>query len=122
MLKDNLYIIKNITTENNIVEASVELNDEHEIFKGHFPTQPVLPGACMLQMIKEITATSLNKKIHLIKASEIKFLLLIIPDKTELLQFLIQYNFITESTININAKIMKDEAVCCKMKASFQIK
>ena len=121
MLKDDLYIIKNIITENNSIEANIELNDQHEIFKGHFPSQPVLPGACMLQMIKELTATSFNKKLQLIKATEIKFLSLIIPDRSRLLQFLIQYNFINESTLNVNAKIMKDDVVCCKMKASFAI-
>jgi 3-hydroxyacyl-[acyl-carrier-protein] dehydratase len=122
MLKENLYIIKNITDANNTIEASTELNDQHEIFKGHFPSQPVLPGACMLQMMREIIQTSLNQKLQLVKANEIKFLLLIIPDKTKLLQFSIQYKFTEESTINVTAKIMEDDAICCKMKASFQIK
>lgn len=121
MLKDDLYIIKNIITENNSIEASIELNDQHEIFKGHFPSQPVLPGACMLQMIKELTATSFNKKLQLIKATEIKFLSLILPDKTKLLQFSIQHSFINESTLNVTAKIIKEDVVCCKMKASFAI-
>mgnify|MGYP001545486450 CR=1 FL=1 len=119
MLKDDLYIIKNISSEKNIIEAIIELNEEHEIFKGHFPDQPVLPGACMLQMIKEISATSLNKKLQLIKANEIKFLSMIQP-AAEALHFSIQYKFTENASLNISAKILLKDVVCCKMKGLFK--
>ena len=54
MLKDSLYRILNISGENNAIEAIIELDEHHDIFKGHFPGQPVLPGVCMLQITKEI--------------------------------------------------------------------
>ena len=33
--------------------VQVMLNPQHPIYNGHFPQQPVVPGVCMLQMIKE---------------------------------------------------------------------
>ena len=32
--------------------VQVMLNPQHAIYNGHFPQQPVVPGVCMLQMIK----------------------------------------------------------------------
>lgn len=121
MLKDSLYIINTISIDKNLIEANVRLIETHEIFKGHFPNQPVLPGACMLQMIKEILETSLNTKLQLIKANGIKFLSVIQPSK-DVLQFSVQYKFVENSAINVSAKIIVKEIVCCKMKASFKIK
>jgi 3-hydroxymyristoyl/3-hydroxydecanoyl-(acyl carrier protein) dehydratase len=36
------------------VQATIRLNPDHAIFAGHFPGQPVVPGVCMLQIIKEL--------------------------------------------------------------------
>ena len=33
--------------------VQVMLNPQHVIYNGHFPQQPVVPGVCMLQIIKE---------------------------------------------------------------------
>ena len=33
----------------------ITLNPAHPIFAGHFPGNPITPGVCMLQIIKELT-------------------------------------------------------------------
>jgi 3-hydroxyacyl-[acyl-carrier-protein] dehydratase len=119
MLKDSLYFIKENTSKNNAVEAVVILDMEHAIFKGHFPGNPVLPGACMLQMVKELLETSLHLHLQLLKADEIKFLAIIQPNAEELL-FSIQYNYIEKTVLKITAKITKNNIVCFKMKGSFK--
>jgi 3-hydroxyacyl-[acyl-carrier-protein] dehydratase len=120
MLNNPLYTIKQITADENAVEALVELNAQHEIFKAHFPSQPVLPGACILQMMKDILQTSLNKILRLSKADEIKFLSMIQPTG-EVLIFSTQYSFIRNSIIKVHAKILKADIVCCKLKALYII-
>ena len=34
--------------------VQVMLNPQHAIYSGHFPQQPVVPGVCMLQIIKRV--------------------------------------------------------------------
>jgi 3-hydroxyacyl-[acyl-carrier-protein] dehydratase len=119
MLKDSLYFIKQTDKSNDSVDVMVELNAAHEIFKGHFPSQPVLPGACMLQMIKEILETSFDIKFQLSKADDIKFLQMIQPLNNTVLLFSIQYDLTENSALNITAKILKGDVICCKMKALF---
>ncbi len=120
MLKNNLYIIKNISGTESSLEALIELNEQHTIFEGHFPGQPVLPGACMLQMVKELLETFFEKPLQLVKADDIRFSAMVDPTINKELTFSIQYKLAETQSININAKIAKqDEAVCCKIKASF---
>lgn len=122
MLKDDLYIIQQTHEENNSINANVELNKLHEIFKGHFPGQPVLPGVCMLQMTREILETFFKCNLQLVKADDIRFTAMVDPAKNKELNFLIQYDRVEMQLIKINAKILKkDEDVCCKIKATFII-
>lgn len=118
MLKDDLYFVQNVIAENNSVKATIILNDNHSIFEGHFPSQPVLPGVCMMQMTREILEIVLEKKIQLLNASDIRFTVMIIPEKNMELIFAVEYK-IENNTINISAKILKDDVVCFKMKAKF---
>lgn len=121
MLKDSLYFINNNVAENNSIETIVSLDADHAIFKGHFPGNPVLPGACMLQMVKELLETSLQIQLQLIKADEIKFLAVIQPTQEEL-QFSIQHQYTEDAALKVNAKITKNNTLCFKMRGSFKEK
>jgi 3-hydroxyacyl-[acyl-carrier-protein] dehydratase len=121
MLKGNLYIIKNISEADSTIEAIVELDEQHKIFEGHFPGHPVLPGACMLQMVKELLETFFQKPLRLVKADDIRFSAMVDPTANKELTFSIQYHLMETQSINVNAKILKqDNTVCCKIKASFK--
>lgn len=121
MLKNTLYIIKNISGTDSSLEAIIELNEQHTIFEGHFPGQPVLPGACMLQMTRELLETFLEKQLQLVKADDIRFSAMVDPTVNKELIFSIQYNLTEIQLINVNTKIVKqDDTVCCKIKGSFR--
>ena len=45
--------------------VSITINSGHQIFEGHFPGQPVTPGVCMMQIIKELGEKWSNKKLML---------------------------------------------------------
>ena len=121
MLKDSLYTIQNIAEEHNIIEAAIELDHHHDIFKGHFPNQPVLPGVCMLQMVKEILEFFFNYKVQLLIADDIRFLAMVDPALNNELKFVIQYDIPEAGSITVNAKIIKkDNVVCCKIKGVFK--
>ena len=121
MLKNDLYIIQKISGTDTIIETVVELNAQHKIFVGHFPGHPVLPGACMLQMVKELLETFFQKPLRLVKADDIRFSAMVDPTANKELTFSIQYHLMETQSINVNAKILKqDNTVCCKIKASFK--
>lgn len=81
MLIKNLYTIQDFKTEALDIKASILIHKENDIFKGHFPNNPVMPGVCMIQIIKELSEKALNCKLFMQKASNIKFMALINPEE-----------------------------------------
>ena len=119
MLKDALYKIISIAHEENTIEAILEINKNNEIFTGHFPGQPVFPGVCTLQILKEVLESSLNKTIRLIRADQIKFLALIEPGKSNILQFKLSYKLTDNNNIAVHANLTAKNEVCFKFKGLF---
>jgi len=80
MLIPSLYTINHTEQldENNF-NVQIELNPSHAIFEGHFPNNPITPGVCMIQIIKEITEDLVQEKLQLEKVSNVKFVAKINP-------------------------------------------
>ncbi|HJD85987.1 3-hydroxyacyl-ACP dehydratase [Empedobacter stercoris] len=80
MLIPNLYTIKNSEKIDDVnFKVQIELNPNHEVFEGHFPNNPITPGVCMMQIIKEITEGFVAKNLFLSKVSNVKFMATINP-------------------------------------------
>lgn len=80
MLIKNLYKILSIEREGDKVNTTIFIYKEHEVFKGHFPNDPVMPGVCMIQIIKEITEQVVDKKLFMAQSNNIKFKAIINPE------------------------------------------
>ena len=61
MLIEGLYSTETFDKNEEGISAQIKLNPKHEIFKGHFPGKPIMPGVCMIQIIKELTERSLGR-------------------------------------------------------------
>ena len=120
MLENELYRIINMETENGSVKAELEINGNNRIFEGHFPGQPVTPGVCMMQMVKEITEKTVGAPTQLIRADEMKFLSIIDPQKNNRILAEIKYA-VEEDKINVTASLSKDSTTHFKFKGSFLI-
>lgn len=82
MLQGSFYTVQDLRLATaSTVEATIALNPEHRIFEGHFPGQPVVPGVCMLQIIKECLEQALQAKLTLARAGNIKFLTVLTPQQ-----------------------------------------
>lgn len=122
MLRDSLYNIISLEHKPGLIIASIELNENDKIFRAHFPGQPVLPGACMLQMVKEILQEEMHNSLQLKNASVIKFLEMITPRESKLLQIQINYQQEAETCFHINAFIKCDEKTCFKFNGIYEKK
>ncbi|HYG38681.1 MAG TPA: hypothetical protein VD908_08685 [Cytophagales bacterium] len=86
MLLNNFFEIleeKQTEAESFSLITKVKLNKNHQIFQGHFPSNPVVPGVCLIQMIKEIVEKDLKKELRLVRADNVKFLNMINPEENE---------------------------------------
>jgi len=120
MLLGNFYTISSVQKENNSINAMLELNTTHRIFEGHFPGQPVVPGACLLQMVKEIMQTVTPNNIRLIKAHQLKFISPINPSANNDLRFALTYNISANDEITVSATLLNNTVACFKFSGVFQ--
>jgi 3-hydroxyacyl-[acyl-carrier-protein] dehydratase len=113
VLLNNLYKIESFTGSENQILCSVKLDAEHEIFRGHFPGQPVLPGVCMMEMITELAGRFLNKSFRISESSMVKFLNMIDPGKNPIIQLEINY-VDAERKLTSNGRIFFESLVFMK--------
>ena len=67
MLLGDFFEISDINNaENGSIEALIKINKDHAIFNGHFPEFPIVPGVCMIQMVKEIVCSLQKSSMMLI--------------------------------------------------------
>lgn len=120
MLKtdQNIFKIAQIVHENGTINAFFDVNFDHEVFAGHFPGQPVVPGACLLQLVKEVLEETLATNLQLKKAGQLKFINMIVPGDNHLVLNL-SYKLIENSVFSVTGKLTNSEVVCFKFQGSF---
>ncbi|HEY4325597.1 MAG TPA: hypothetical protein VGN20_16495 [Mucilaginibacter sp.] len=116
---DSLFKIDNLEHHESTIQASLNINKNSDIFSGHFPGQPVVPGACMLQIVKDVLETALNISLRLKKADYLKFMVMIDPEKTQAALLDLSYKFAEGDSIAVNAKLSTADIVCFKFQGQF---
>ena len=120
MLIEDLYKVTATEKSAEGILAKVHLNKNHAIFKGHFPGNPVMPGVCMIQIIKELTEEATGKNLFLTVSSNIKFMAIINPENNPDLQIAID---IAEENGEVKVKNTTsfEDTVALKLSATFKV-
>lgn len=122
MLISNFYTIEGSDYENSQILCSVKLNPNHEVYKGHFPQQAVVPGVIQLQIAKELLEGNLKLNLMMDDISQVKYLKPIIPEQNSGLKFEITIKDKNESAVKANINITAEETIFTKAKINFSIK
>lgn len=121
MLLQDFYKVDKIDTINEgKYLASITLNKDHDIFKGHFPGNPVTPGVCMMQIIKEITESVLNVSLTMVSTSNVKFMALINPEVNSKLVLDIEISENEASEIKVKNTTSFEETVALKLSNTYK--
>lgn len=115
-VNDEVFKVDKVEHSDNLIKADLSINANSSIFKGHFPGQPVVPGACMLQIVKEVLEGALGKSLQIQKAGNLKFISMIDPLKTISVQLEIVYK-LSNGIVSITGKLSDGERVCFKCSA-----
>lgn len=121
MLLQDFYSVDKINTiSDSKYVASITLNKNHAIFKGHFPGNPVTPGVCMMQIIKEITENILNVSLTMVSTSNVKFMALINPEVNAKLTLDLEISENEASEIKVKNTTSFDETVALKLSNTYK--
>jgi 3-hydroxyacyl-[acyl-carrier-protein] dehydratase len=123
MLLNNLYTIQAtvLSDAGDKVTATISLNKEHPIFKGHFPGNPILPGVCTVQIIRELLEKNLDVKLMLTRAGSIKYLGFINPVTTATVQFDLIIRNTGTHNLNCNATVSSSGNTLCSFKGEYEV-
>lgn len=119
MLLDDFYKIIHIEEqENGSRKIDIELNPDHVLYQGHFPGQPVVPGVCTLQMIKESAELLLNQPLQYVQIASSKFLSAVNPLESPFLYLYIKPEEAEEHLFKVHAEGICNEKNFIKLKAT----
>lgn len=113
LLKDNLYRLNELHKEEGQVLATISLNADCDIFKGHFPGNPITPGVAQLEIIKEILSTHYKRAIQLKSISNCKYLAILNPVETKEISVKLVINE-SEEGIKVSAFLSSGEKIFTK--------
>ena len=114
MLTNDFCEVLNLECLPGEIRAVLQWNKAHAIFQGHFPGQPVVPGVCMLQIVKEVLEKCIAKELLLQESSQMKFLQFIDPRVTEAVDILIRFTTTESGASKVNAVLQKDQLIYFK--------
>ena len=118
MLINDFYTTLDMQHGDNQYSCRIIFNAGHAIFSGHFPGQPVVPGVCMMEIVKELLQQKLCKSLVLRNAGNIKFLQLISPD----VQPIININWKeSDDGYKVTAFFTNDAAILFKLDGNYSV-
>jgi 3-hydroxyacyl-[acyl-carrier-protein] dehydratase len=120
MLQGSFYTVLANQSEDSSLDVSIEINPDHHIFEGHFPQIPVVPGVCMMQIVKELVEGFTGKKLRLAKADHLKFLTIINPRENKFLQVNIGIVSVLQD-FQVIAAFSHNETIFFKFKGGFVV-
>jgi 3-hydroxyacyl-[acyl-carrier-protein] dehydratase len=120
MLQNKLYSI--ISTERLTKTTTgivLQINPAHDIFRGHFPEQPVMPGVCQMQILTEVASELIGRKLKVKTASNIKFLAMLDPRSCGEVKLEVEVKSNTEEGVKIIGKLFSEEHIYLKFRGVF---
>ena len=99
--------------------AEIEIDPNHPLFEGHFPGNPILPGVCTVQIIKELLEHSIQKSLRMKNAGNIKYLGFVNPVTMPLLTFQLQIKSTEGTIISCSATVSAQNVSVCSFKGEF---
>ena len=79
MLKNDFFTVKDFVDNGDSRIYHLALNASHTIFQAHFAGNPTMPGACIVQIIKELVSEYFEKDYFVCAVKNTKFLHVINP-------------------------------------------
>lgn len=120
MILENFYTIiskEEVSGESFVFD--IMINPDHEIFKGHFPNNPIMPGVCMMQITKELVEGITGRKLFMKKCSNVKFMAIINPEKNKELRLNLKVTNDENGDCKVNNVTKFDETIALKINALY---
>ncbi len=117
-LKDDFFKIQEAIPTGEGMDYNIRLNPEHAIYAAHFPGNPITPGVCIIQMVKELTEEIRQESLFLHQIKNVKFLEVIHPLQHAALTISLSVQE-TEGECKVNAHVSGNGTAFAKLSLQF---
>lgn len=120
VLKDSFFTILSREEQAEMICFRIALNAQHEIYRAHFPNNPITPGVCLQQITEELTEEVLQQPLQLIHIGKARFLQVINPMEHPEVNFGLKIEAEAEGTFRITARIFEGETAFAQLTLTLQ--
>lgn len=121
MLLNQFFEILSLESEGTNLTAVIRLNPDHEIYKAHFPGQPITPGVCQIQMVTEILTRHLGVAVELTDIKSVKYMSVISPIEVTELVVVFQKIAFDSEICKVIVNFVKDEQTFSKLSMTYHV-
>ncbi|MDH6313465.1 3-hydroxyacyl-[acyl-carrier-protein] dehydratase [Parabacteroides sp. PFB2-10] len=118
-----LHSFFQITEKTSLAEETkyrIHLNAAHPIYADHFPGNPITPGVCMIQIIKELVRETIGSDLFLRKIVRVRYHQVIDPVATPDVELSIQILPQEDNDYKITAIFSTGEQKCAQFNLLIQ--
>ena len=115
VLKDFYKVLSEEKTGDYKHTITILVNEKHEVFKGHFPGNPIMPGVCMIQIIKELTEKITESTLMIQTLANVKFMALINPENNPELRLELDITMTEDNLVKVKNTTYFNETVALKL-------
>ncbi|MGM9805894.1 MAG: beta-hydroxyacyl-ACP dehydratase [Candidatus Aphodosoma sp.] len=117
MLQNTYFtVLERVDNADNTV-FTVRLEKGHPVYAGHFPGDPVSPGVCNLQMVKECAEIVAGRSLTFSNISQYRLMEVVSPFKQDLLQITVAVTP-KDGEFLLTASAQTSGAVCISVKGT----
>jgi len=118
-LKNDFYSVTKTHHTDKGVNFTIHLNADHFIYKAHFPGNPITPGVCITQIVKELTEELVQKSLFLKVVKNIKFTQIINPLQHPDVTFVVSTPREEENSYKVSASVEYGSEMFAKLSLMF---
>ena len=98
-----------------MTDFSVRLNPSHPIYSGHFPSDPITPGVCVVQIAIDLFSHLRRQEYILAQAKSIKFIQIIRPREYEQVEYRLSWEPLDDNSFTVKAVVAHNETIFSKI-------
>ena len=115
MLLNNFYTVTELTGNETEWVYRLTLNAKHPIYQAHFQGNPITPGACIIQMVKELAQDYHSIALFIRKIKNVKFLCVINPLENPEINARLSFKTDENNLLAVSAVFSSEKTVFCKL-------
>ena len=115
MLFNDFFTIKELTVNETEWLYRLVLNAVHPIYQAHFQGNPITPGACIIQMVKELVQDYHSTSYFIRSVKNVKFLCVINPLENPEINARLTFRTDENNRLAVSAMFSSEKTVFCKI-------